>query len=128
MAAVPWTKRRMALVYKREHGARTYIQVRTFNRHQTKGCWYPGGRFYTVPIECAATLGEAIIAAAEGKKFGPEPDWYRDFEKQYKALCRAKSRASELAPSTEDEQECATHASAEASSADAEGATTADTT
>ncbi len=105
MAAVPWTKRRMVLVYKREHGARTYIQVRTFNRHQLKGCWYPAPRFYTVPIECAATLGKAIMAAAEGKRFGPEPDWYRDFEKQYKALPRGKSRASEPAQPAEGDND-----------------------
>ncbi len=101
MAAVPWTKRRMVLVFKREHGARTYIQVRTFNRHQVKGCWYPAPRFYTVPIECAATLGKAILAAAEGKRFGTEPDWYRDFEKQYKALPRGKASASNPGPLTE---------------------------
>ncbi len=103
MAAVPWTKRRMVLLFKREHGARKYIQVRTFNRHQVKRCWYPAPRFYTVPIECAATLGKAILAAAEGKKFGPEPDRYRDFEKQYKALPRAKPRAHEAGPPAEGE-------------------------
>ena len=79
LAAVPWTKNRMVLLFKREHGARTYIQLRTFSRHQLKNCWYPGRRFYMVPIECAATLGKAIIAAAEGKPFGSEPEWFRDF-------------------------------------------------
>jgi hypothetical protein len=71
MAAVPWTKHRMVLVFHRERGAREYIQLRTFNRHQTKGCWYPAPRFYTVPIDCAAEPGEAIIAAAEDEQFGP---------------------------------------------------------
>lgn len=100
-AAVPWTKRRMVLVFLRQHGGRQYIQLRTFNRHQVKGCWYPGRRFYTVPIECADMLGQAIQAAASGEKFGQEPDWYRDFEKRYTALRRAKARASEPAPPTE---------------------------
>lgn len=100
-AAVPWTKNRMVIVYHRRHAGREYIRLRTFNRHQLKGCWYPAPRFYMVPIECAVTLGKAIIAAAEGKPFGPEPEWYRDFEKQYKALSRARPRPAQQAVATE---------------------------
>ncbi len=83
LSAIPWTRNRMVLVFLREHGARRYVRLRTFNRHRVKGCWYPAPRFYMVPVEHAKQLGEAIVAAAEGKPFGPEPDWYRDFEKQY---------------------------------------------
>ena len=100
LGAVSWTKRRMVLVFHREHGCRRYIQMRTFNQHQTKGCWYPTGRFYTVPIECAAELGRALLAAARGIPFGKQPDWYADFDKQYQAMkaqAKAKRQSGPLA-------------------------------
>ena len=75
----------MVLVFLREHAGREYIRLRTFNRHQVKGCWYPAPRFYMVPIEHAEELGDAIIAAGRGRSPGPMPEWYSDFEKQYKA-------------------------------------------
>ena len=84
-AAVPWTKNRMVIVYHRRHAGREYIRLRTFNRHQVKGCWYPAPRFYMVPIEHAEELGNAIIAAGRGRSPGPMPEWYADFEKQYEA-------------------------------------------
>lgn len=86
LAAVPWTKRRSAIIYMREHGGRRYVRIRTFNRHRTKGCWYPTKRFYMVPLDCATDLGNAILAAAQGKPFGPQPEWWEDFEKQYAAV------------------------------------------
>ena len=84
IGAVPWTRRRMVLVFLRHHGARTFVRLRTFNRHRKKGCWYPSPRYFVVPLECARSLARAIESAAAGKPFGEEPDWYRDFEKQYK--------------------------------------------
>ena len=42
-----------------------------------------------VPIECAAELGEAIIAAGKGEPFGVQPEWWEEFEEQYEALGRA---------------------------------------
>jgi len=95
IAAVPWTKNRMVLVYQRHHGGRRYVRLRTFNRHKTKGWWYPSPRFFVVPQECATDLAKAINAAAMGKRFGPEPDWYQDFEKQYAGYCGAKEAASD---------------------------------
>ncbi len=100
-AAVPWTKNRMVIVYHRRHAGREYIRMRTFNRHQVKGCWYPAPRFYMVPIEHAEELGRAIIAAGRGQSHGPTPAWYGDFEKQYAALPRGKPRTSEPALPTE---------------------------
>lgn len=85
VAAVPWTIRRMVLVYLRHHGGRTFVRLRTFNRHKKLGCWYPAPRYYVVPKECALDLAKAIEAAASGERYGPEPEWYRDFEKQYNA-------------------------------------------
>ena len=100
-AAVPWTKNRMVIVYHRCHAGREYIRLRTFNRHQVKGCWYPAPRFYMVPIEHAKELGSAIIAAGRGQSRGPAPEWYADFEKQYAALPRGKPSTSEPAPPTD---------------------------
>ena len=84
-AAVPWTKNRMVIVYHRRHAGREYIRMRTFNRHQVKGCWYPAPRFYMVPIDHAEELGHTIIAAGRCRSPGPMPEWYADFEKQYEA-------------------------------------------
>ena len=86
IGAVPWTRRRMVLVYLRHHGARTFVRLRTFNRHRTKGCWYPSPRYFVVPQECARYLAKAIEAAARCERYGHEPYWYRDFEKQYMTL------------------------------------------
>ncbi len=96
IGAVPWTRRRMVLVYLRHHGARTLVRLRTFNRHKKLGCWYPSPRYFVVPQECALNLAEAIAAAASGQRFGPEPDWYRDFEKQYAARRPATAAAESL--------------------------------
>ncbi len=104
-AAIPWTKNRMVIIYHRSHGGRDYIRLRTFNRHQVKGCWYPAPRFYMVPIEHAEELGRAILSAAQGKPFGPMPEWFADFEKQYAALPRGKPSTSEPALSTEGDTE-----------------------
>ena len=85
MGAVQWTKNRMVIVYLRKHAGREYVRLRTFNRHQVKGVWYPAPRFYMVPIASAKQLGETIMAAAAGEQRGPVPAWYFDFEKQYNA-------------------------------------------
>ena len=85
MAAVPWTKNRTVVVFRRERNGREYVRCRTFNRHQRKRVWYPSPRFYMVPVDCAEELGKAIIAAARGEKFGQPPGWWFDFLKQYEA-------------------------------------------
>ncbi len=85
MAAVPWTKNRMVVVFRRERNGREYVRCRTFNRHQIKKVWYPAPRFYMVPVDCAEELGKAIVAAARGEKYGQPPGWWHDFSKQYEA-------------------------------------------
>ena len=97
IAAVPWTKNRQVLVFRRTHGGRSYVRLRTFNRHKTKGCWYPTSRCFVVPEECAFDLAEAIQAAAEGDAVDAPPDWFHDFEKQYEQY-QAQHGGSTRAP------------------------------
>ena len=33
-----------------------------------------------VPIQNAAALGKAIVAASKGEPFGPQPEWWEAFE------------------------------------------------
>jgi hypothetical protein len=37
-----------------------------------------------VPIEHAEELGKEIIAASKGRPFGDPPEWWADFEKEYR--------------------------------------------
>ena len=89
--SIEWGDNRAVLVHRREHGGRIYVRFRTWNRHKTKGVWYPSPRFFAVPLDCAAGLAEAIAAGALRKQLGPEPDWYAEFEKQYEARMREKT-------------------------------------
>ena len=74
MAAVPWGDRRVVLVYRRQHGGRTYVRLRTWNRHRTRDVWYPTERFFVIPIGNAGALADALTAAASGTA-EPKPDW-----------------------------------------------------
>jgi hypothetical protein len=85
VAAVPWGRWRSVLVYRREHAGRTWVRLRTFNKHRIKGCWYPSPRFFVVPQKSAADLAKAIEAAASGDRCGETPDWVEEFERQYAA-------------------------------------------
>ena len=60
LGAVPWTGRRTIVVSMGEHCGRRFVRLRTFNQNKTKGHWYLTKRYFTVPIECAETLGKAI--------------------------------------------------------------------
>ena len=42
--SIQWSDNRAVLVHRREHGGRTYVRFRTWNRHKTKGVWYPSTR------------------------------------------------------------------------------------
>jgi len=76
IAAVPWGDWRQVLVFRREHGGRTYIRVRTWNRHRKKRVWYPTKRFYVIPVADAEALAEAIKAAAQNAPLAKKPNWY----------------------------------------------------
>ncbi len=85
IAAVPWGRWRPVLVYRREHAGRTWVRLRTFNKHRTKGHWYPSPRFFVVPQACAMDLAKAIEAAAIGGECHEIPSWVGEFERQYAA-------------------------------------------
>ena len=92
VTVVPWGRWRSVLVYRREHAGRTWVRLRTFNKHRTKGEWYPSPRFFVVPQVSALDLARAIEAAATGASCGEIPDWVADFEKQYAARYPTNSR------------------------------------
>ena len=76
ITAVPWGGGDCCcvLVYRREHGGRTYIRLRTWNRHRTKLVWYPSKRFFVIPIENAKALADALRRATAGWQ-DEKPDW-----------------------------------------------------
>lgn len=80
------TDNRTVIVCFREYGDNKYVQARTYNCKIPEGFWYPTKRSYTVPLDRAEAVGKAIIAAAKGEMFGPQPSWWVGFEKQYAAL------------------------------------------
>lgn len=75
IAAVPWGKRSVVLVHRRQHGGRSGIRLRTWNRHRTKNVWYPTKRGFVILAEKAEDLMDAIDAAAEGEPLTAKPDW-----------------------------------------------------
>ena len=74
VAAVPWGKWRAVLVYLRQHGGRSWVRLRTWNKHRKKLVWYPTKRYFVIPIEDADALANAIKAAARHNP-SPKPDW-----------------------------------------------------
>ncbi|UCC31706.1 MAG: hypothetical protein JSU86_05380 [Phycisphaerales bacterium] len=83
VAAVPWGPHRTVLVIRREHSGREYVRFRIWNRHRTKGTWYPSRRSFVVPVQYADAMAEAIRAAARGEPLGDEPDWHLEFKNRY---------------------------------------------
>ncbi len=78
--AVPWGETRTVLVYRRKHGWREYVRLRTWNRHREKGCWYPSRRFFIIPLERADDLAGAILSASAGDSYD-KPDWLVEHER-----------------------------------------------
>ena len=83
LAAISWTKNRTVIVYLREDRGRRFVRLRTLSKRKTGGPWCRTVRSYMLPIEIAATLGEALIAAGMGEPYGDPPDWWADFEAAY---------------------------------------------
>ena len=76
MAAVPWGEHRKVLVFRRQHGGRTYVRLRTWNRHRDREFWYPTKRFFVIPVLSANDLADAIRAAAQDRQLHEKPEWY----------------------------------------------------
>ena len=81
IANVQWSDNRAVLVHRREHGGRTYVRFRTWNRHKTKGVWYPSKRSFVVPVGNAGPLADALRLGADGVE-GSKPDWFLDWERE----------------------------------------------
>ena len=71
---VPWGEHRGVLIYRRQHGGRSYVRLRTWNQHRTKLVWYPTKRSFVIPIDHAEALARALQAAARGET-GRKPGW-----------------------------------------------------
>ncbi len=79
--SIQWSDNRAVLVHRREHGGRTYVRFRTWNRHKTKGVWYPSKRSFVVPVGNAEPLAEALRLGADGVE-GAKPVWLLDWEQE----------------------------------------------
>lgn len=87
---VPTGEGRCVLVYLREHGGRAYVRWRTFHRHRVGGYWYPDRRrAFVVPLEHAAALAEAILAASKGEAVSPVPPWLAAIDARREHVARA---------------------------------------
>ena len=80
VASVPWGRWRAVLVYRRRHGGRQWVRLRTWNKHRHKHVWYPSKRFFVIPLADAEILADAIRSAATGESTG-KPDWLIERER-----------------------------------------------
>jgi hypothetical protein len=78
---VPWSSASAVLVHRRLHGGRVYVYIRKWNRHRTKGVWYPTKRGFVIPLDDAEDLAYGIQAAARGHAT-EKPDWLLDWEEE----------------------------------------------
>lgn len=76
IAEVPWGPNRCVLVFRRTHGGRTYVRLRTWNRHRERRFWYPTDRFFVIPVDNAEVLAAALRAAVHGEPQSEVPAWY----------------------------------------------------
>jgi hypothetical protein len=74
VACVPWGNWRAVTVYRRHHGGREWVRLRTWNQHRDKHVWYPSKRFFVIPLANAEDLADAIRSAATGGSTD-KPDW-----------------------------------------------------
>jgi len=74
VACVPWGNWRAVMVYRRQHGGREWVRLRTWNKHRKKQVWYPSKRFFVIPMADAENPADAIRSAATGGSTD-KPDW-----------------------------------------------------
>ena len=78
---VPWGVNRAVLVHRREHGGKSYVRFRAWNRHQVKKVWYPTRRGFIVPLDQADELAFALALGASGEP-QPKPEWFLEWERE----------------------------------------------
>ena len=79
ITAIPWGGWVCVLVHRRRHNGKNYIRFRRWNKHRTKGCWYPTTRFFVIPEWIGGEFIEAlemVDAGAVSKK----PEWLLAWE------------------------------------------------
>ena len=98
IGAASSTERRTFVIHLREHGGRRYVKLSTFAKNREKGYWYLTKQFYMMPIECAAEIGKAIIAASKGQSFGDPPAWWADSQIKYREWQARKAAEADETP------------------------------
>ncbi len=98
IACVPWGNLAAVLVHRSIHHRLPYIRLRRWNRHHTKGFWYPTRRYFVVHADHADGLAEALHAAGRNEPLGEEPVWLREFSKDYAAYQARKAAEAKEAP------------------------------
>ncbi len=101
IACVPWGEWVAVLVHRAEHHRLPYIRLRRWNRHRTKGHWYPTRRYFVVHADYADDLADALHAAARGEVLSDEPEWMETFRQSYAAY-QANKAAKTDSSSAED--------------------------
>lgn len=96
VAAITWGENRVALVYRRRHGGRTFVRVRIWNQHRERKVWYPTKRAFVIPIQNVEGLVGALRSAAGGK-LGSKPDW---LERREQAEQERVAELEDLEPPT----------------------------
>lgn len=93
--AMPIGRRRTIVVHRRYHGGRVYLRMRTWNKHQKSGHWYPTKRYFVLPLQYGQYFHLVLRAATEGYGFS-KPKWLmqREAEEQ-NALQQARRLASQ---------------------------------
>ena len=95
IACVPWGGWVAVLVHRAEHHRLPYIRLRRWNRHRTKGHWYPTRRYFVVHADHAGALADALRAAARGEVLSDEPEWMETFRQSYAAYQASKAAEAE---------------------------------
>ena len=81
VACIPWNENSAVLVHQRERGRRFYVRFRTWNRHQTKGVWYPTKRGFIIPLQRAEALAESLVDAVKGR-MSEKPEWLLEWDEE----------------------------------------------
>ena len=75
IAEVPWNERHTVVVFRREHGGRVYVRLRTWNHRQDRPVSYPTDRCFVVPVQHADALAKAVVAGGKSRPMGRRPRW-----------------------------------------------------